>query len=231
MSKIELTALEKSPAGKTTHKSVSINLPNGVGLAVVPIPGTTIMMGQFEVTHSQWEAVMGKKSPFFTDYGRPVTNVSWFDCRRFIEKLDELPASKQSGLTFRLPTEWEWELSCRAGAKGRYCRLADGTEITSRTLGKVAWFNRNSSEMTHSIAEKTSNAFGLYDMLGNVWEWTQSTQKTSEGECVVCRGGSFFSSSQDCSANSRLLIPSNYSDGEHGFRLVASAAESTAWTA
>ena len=72
---------------------------------------------------------------------------------------------------FRLPTSSEWELACRAGSKKRFTRLADGREIVRETLDDVAWYGDNSGGRHHPVGEKLPNAFGLYDVLGNVWEY------------------------------------------------------------
>ena len=87
--------------------------------------------------------------------------------------LNSMPEVKKSGLTFRLPTEKEWEYACRAASTGDYCKLADGTEITKGTLGDVAWYEDNSGKKTHPVGQKKPNAFGLHDMHGNVLEWCE----------------------------------------------------------
>ena len=185
---------------------------------MVPIPGKNFKMGKTEVTQAQWEAVMGENPSRFKGADNPVEFVSWDDCQAFLKKLNALPAVKESGLTFRLPTDEEWEYACRAGATGDYCRLADGTEITADTLGQVAWFKDNSDETTHPVGQKEPNAFGLYDMHGNVWEWTES----ADGEFRVDRGGSWFLPAGYCESSFRCWdSPGGRGDGL-GFRLCAS---------
>ena len=93
----------------------TLSLPGGVELAMVPIPGKGHSMGRFLVTQAQWEAVMGENPAKFNGAENPVENVSWDDCREFLEKLNALPAAKASGLVFRLPTAEESEFACRAG--------------------------------------------------------------------------------------------------------------------
>ena len=177
---------------------MTIALPRGVEFAMVRIPGKDYWMGKFQVTQAQWEAVMGENpseweavmgvNPSeFEGAENPVENVSWDDCQEFLEKLNAQPAAKASGLVFRLPEEDEWEYACRAGAEGDYCKLADGTEIEEETLDEVAWFSDNSDGTTHPVGRKKPNAFGLYDMHGNVEEWTA----TADGENRVTRGGSW----------------------------------------
>ena len=190
---------------------------------MVPIPGQDFLMGKYEVTQAQWEAVMGENPSKFKGADHPVENVSWYDCQAFLEKLNAHPAARASGLVFRLPSEEEWETACRAGSTNAYCRLADGTEITEATLGRVAWYDDNAwtrprwlarflafaerlvdrvrevdwSETTRShklVGRKEPNAWGLHDMHGNVWEWTE----TADGVFRVNRGGGWGDSAGLC---------------------------------
>jgi formylglycine-generating enzyme len=121
-------------------------------------------IGKFEVTQQQWEKVMGKNPSFFNrervggDTGKhPVENITWKDTQRFLEKLNAL--DKQ--YSYRLPTEFEWEYAARAGAEG-----------------DISWADISAAAVlsgTHPspVGQKKPNAWGLYDMLGNVWEWVQ----------------------------------------------------------
>ncbi len=188
---------------------------------MVQVPGKGYKMGKTEVTQIQWKAVMGEKSCAFMGADNPVENVSWNDCHEFLEKLNALPAVKESGLVFRLPTEKEWEFACRAGATGDYCKLADGTEITRKSLGEVAWYGGNSGGKTHPVGQKKPNAFGLHDMHGNVSEWCEDLYKDGES-CRVGRGGSFFSDSWVCTVGGRSSGSPDDRYMTHGFRLAAS---------
>ena len=181
---------------------------------MVQIPGEDYKMGKFEVTQAQWEEVMHENPSKFKNPDNPVENVSWDDCHAFLKKLNALPAVKQSGLMFRLPTDEEWEYACRAGATGDYCLRADGTEITSDTLDEVAWFD---GERTHPVGQKKPNAFGLYDMHGNVKEWTA----TSDGECRVNRGGGGGSLARACRSSARDGDKPSYRSHRLGLRLCA----------
>ena len=188
---------------------------------MVSIPGQHFLVGKFQVTQAQWEAVMETTPSEHEGDDLPVENVSWDDCQAFLKKLNALPSVKDSGLKFRLPTEEEWEYACRAGATGDYCRLVDGTEITETTLGQVAWFDENSGNKTQPVGQKQPNAFDLYDMHGNVWEWTS----TADGESFVARGGSWGSVAGSCESSYRRSDPTSYHFLNLGFRLCADRAK------
>ena len=119
-------------------------------------------LGKYEVTQREWKAVMGGNPSCFKKCGSesPVEWVSWWDTRKFIEKLNERESG--SGYGYRLPTEAEWEYAARAGTVGpRYGKL-----------DSIAWYGANSGGRTHPVGQKQANQWGLHDMLGNVWEWT-----------------------------------------------------------
>jgi len=119
-------------------------------------------IGQFEVTQAQWKKVMGSNPSYFKDLPNadqhPVENVSWKDAQAFIKKLNKLERGRA---TYRLPTEFEWEYAARAGA-----------------TDDIAWADIQATaqiakQTTQPVGQKLPNAWRLYDMLGNVWEWTQ----------------------------------------------------------
>ena len=147
-------------------------------------------MAKYEVTQEQWESVMGSNPSTKTKGAKlPVTDVSWADCQDFIKKLND----KTKG-GYRLPTEAEWEYACRAGTKTAY----SFGDVISKADANY------DGETIKPVGNYKPNAFGLYDMHGNVWEWcndwfadydpkdNKDPQGVSSGERKVVRGGSFF---------------------------------------
>jgi formylglycine-generating enzyme required for sulfatase activity len=120
-------------------------------------------MGVTEVTQAQWQTVMGNNPSHFKNAGpdAPVEMVSWEDAQAFIRKLNALGPGRR----YRLPSEAEWEYACRG----------DGKADPYGPVEAIAWIKENSAGSTHPVALKQPNAFGLYDMLGNVSEWCQDT--------------------------------------------------------
>jgi formylglycine-generating enzyme required for sulfatase activity len=130
-------------------------------------------LGVTEVTQGQYEKVLGTNPLYFkkrvirkSDSSMyPVERVCWEEAVQFCKKLSDLPEEKKAGRVYRLPTEAEWEYACRAGSKTAYS-FGEGSQL----LGDYAWFNDNSNGQTHPVGEKKANAWGLYDLHGNVWE-------------------------------------------------------------
>lgn len=153
-------------------------------------------LGKTEVTQEQWVAVMGSNPSQFKGRSNPVERVSWNDVQTFTTRLN----AKEGTTRYRLPTEAEWEYAVRAGTTGKY-----GFGDDEGQLGTYAWFGDNSGNKTHPVAQLHPNAWGLYDMHGNVWEWVQdwyggqyyaSSPSTdprgpSSGSGRVLRGGSW----------------------------------------
>ncbi|MFW6457425.1 MAG: formylglycine-generating enzyme family protein, partial [Planctomycetota bacterium] len=126
-----------------------------------------------EVTQYQWVQVMGENPSHFRDESHlqyPVENVSWESVQNYIEDLN----ASQNEVRYRLPTEAEWEYACRAGTSTPFYDTSietKGKRGYSKALDTIAWHHRNSDNTTHPVATKKPNAWGLYDMHGNVWEW------------------------------------------------------------
>jgi formylglycine-generating enzyme required for sulfatase activity len=238
-------------------------ITNSIGMKLVLIPKGTFMMGSpesdvnrqknetqhevtiskdfylgvHEVTQAQYEKVIGKNPSHFQgavvsneNADIPVENVSWDDAVEFCKKLSDLPEEKKAGRVYRLPTEAEWEYACRAGSKTAY-----SFDDEEGLLPEYGWFKRNSSNRTHTVGLLESNAWGLYDMHGNVWEWcsdwygeypkgaVSDPTGPCEGSFRVFRGGSWGSEAADCrSASRRWNVPS-IRGGYLGFRVALSS--------
>ena len=125
----------------------------------------SFLMGKTEVTQGQWKAVMGSNPSRFSQCGEdcPVEQVSWNDAQAFIGKLNQ-----KTGLAYRLPSEAEWEYAARAGSTTDW---SHGNEAPR--LADFAWYSVNSGSKSQAVAQKRPNAFGLFDMHGNVWEWVE----------------------------------------------------------
>jgi len=172
-----------------------------------------------EVTQGQWKAVMGSNPSHFKNCGDdcPVEDVSWNDCKEFIRRLNQ----KEGAGKYRLPTEAEWEYACRAGSAGAY----------AGDLDSMGWYDRNSDERTHPAGQKKANAWGLYDMHGNVWEWCKDRygdypsgsvtdpKGPSSGAYRVFRGGSWYLFSSFCRSAKRRYHSPDLREGLLGFRL------------
>jgi len=189
---------------------------------------SSFYMGKYEVTQAQWRAIallpkvkiaLNSDPSRFEGDDLPVEQVSWEEAVEFCERL-----SRETGKTYRLPTEAEWEYACRAGTTGPY----------AGNLDSMAWYVGNSGSKTRAVGTKQANGFGLYDMQGNVWEWcmdwysdnyynrSPSTDPVgpSTGSVRVNRGGGWYSSAQSCRSAFRS---ENAPDARYinlGFRLV-----------
>jgi formylglycine-generating enzyme required for sulfatase activity len=223
-------------------------LRNSMGMELKLLPAGTFTMGQAggvsdetphqvtltkpfylgvtEVTNAQWQAVMGSVPSTWKEADRPVEKVSWADAMEFCRKLSALAEERQAGREYRLPTEAEWEYACRAGTKTRYCFGDD--EVG---LGDFGWFNGNAGGETHPVGGKKPNAWGLFDMHGNVFEWcsdwygeypkgvASDPQGPSGGSGRVSRGGCWVSTARSCRSAFRLRVDAAFRDDTLGFRL------------
>jgi formylglycine-generating enzyme required for sulfatase activity len=188
-------------------------------------------MQKTPITREQWTALIGDNPAAFSDGDEncPVESISWNECREFIRRLNEKTKSR-----YRLPTEAEWEYACRSGTAGPFYN----GEITEQfctqdpVLCEAAWYCANSGRKCRPVAEKKPNAWGLYDLHGNVCEWCldwygeyspepqtdPSGPNTGPGK--VIRGGSWFSNARNCRSAARFHWPPNSKSDTIGFRLV-----------
>jgi len=221
-----------------------IDLGGGVTMRLVFIPAGKFMMGEeedqhevtiskpfyvgvTEVTQAQYEAVMGTNPSDFKGATNPVETVSWNDATEFCKKLPE-----KTRQTVRLPTEAEWEYACRAGSKTGFS-FGDADE----GLGDYAWYGANGGRTTHPVGQKKPNAWGLFDMHGNVWEWcadwygdypkgaATDPQGPASGRFKFLRGGAWHSSPSHCRSASRDCDSPDYRYAiPSGFRVVVSVS-------
>jgi formylglycine-generating enzyme required for sulfatase activity len=233
-----------------------------VSLELVPIlPGTFVMgsakgypnekpahpviltqpfyMGRTEVTQEQWSRLMDGNPSRFKDRGTnlPVENLSWYAAREFTRRLTARAgmtvSQTASGpvtnrLAFALPTEAEWEYACRAGSAAEYAFGDRAGELPD-----YGWSSQNADNVTHPVAQKKPNAWGLHDMHGNVWEWaeawlgpyepgavTNPTAAASISNCVI-RGGSWSLGPDTCRSAIRVRSEANHTSPNIGLRVVA----------
>ena len=243
----------RNRAGETR----SLDLGNGVSLTLVYIPGGTFWMGSKDddpeaydyekprhqvtlpafwmgetpVTQGQYQAVMGSNpSHFQGDLHRPVELVSWNDADRFCQELSR----KLSQEIISLPSESQWEYACRGGTDTRYFFGDDAAQ-----LGNYAWYYGNSGNETHPVKQKKPNAWGLYDMHGNVWEWCadqwhdnyqgaptdgSAWLSSDESKHRLLRGGSWRSPAENCRSAYRYHLTPADRDYDGGFRVVCRAS-------
>jgi formylglycine-generating enzyme required for sulfatase activity len=201
---------------------------------------SSLYVGKYEVTQTEYQAVMGTNPSDFKGYNLPVENISWYDaveyCNRLSQREGLTPAYQISGTNvtcdwnangYRLPTEAEWEYACRAGTTTAY---NTGNTISTNT----GWYKDNSNSATHPVGQKSANVWDLYDMHGNVWEWCwdwydkySSIEQTnprgpSSGSSRVLRGGSWFIYGRDLRSAYRNYSSPFGRSNNIGFRLVRS---------
>ena len=196
-------------------------------------------LGVYEVTQALYEKVMGSNPSYFQkrvihkgdSSMYPVEYVSWEHAVEFCKKLSDLPEEKKAGRVYRLPTDAEWEYACRAGSKSAY-----SFGESSKSLGDYAWFDGNSNNQTHPVGEKKANAWGLYDMHGNVWEWcsdwygdypkgaVSDSTGPKEGSYRVYRGGSWRNDAANCQSAYRISSAPTFRHRSVGFRLALSSS-------
>ena len=243
-----LTSLASSaPSQQSGSAKLSPPIRNSIGMKLVLIPAGEFRMGaedgaddekpvhlvrisrsfylgKYPVTQAQWEAVMGTNpSRFTSEPSLPVEQVSWTDVQEFLRRLSE----KEGEKPYRLPTEAEWEYAARAGAATSYCF---GNE--SSQLGEYAWYGKNSGDRTQPVGQLKPNAWGLYDVHGNVWEWVQDWYDATyyqrspvedpggpeEGQGKVVRGGAWVNEPRGVRVSFRLRLDPGHRNDVIGFR-------------
>lgn len=241
--------------GYSTNVAVSNGKPftNSIGLAFVKIPAGAFLMGSppgeagqsgyespqhkvtltrpfylqtTEVTQDQWKRVMGTSPAQFNGCGScPVESVSWDDAQEFIRRINILEKTNK----YRLPTEAEWEYACRAGTNTAFANgpITD-TECNDPKLKEMGWFCEPNP---HPVARKKPNAWGLYDMHGNVWEWCQdwyydypdrpqtNPMGPLDGRLKMYRGGSYYDAAWSCRSAQRYWEEPKATNYLVGFRL------------
>lgn len=181
-----------------------------------PVHSVTIskafMLARTEVTQRQWQAVMGSNPSHFKGDNKPVEQVSFPMVQDFITKLNQ----KEGCSCYRLPTESEWEYAAQLG----------------KSTIEMAWHSRNSNSSTHDVASRSPDQLGLFDVLGNVWEWAGDwyapyaqqmqvdPQGPSAGQARVFRGGSWLDGASNVRSGDRLFSTPDYRRNYVGFRLL-----------
>ncbi|MEY4567006.1 MAG: Serine/threonine-protein kinase PrkC [Planctomycetota bacterium] len=186
-------------------------------------------LGIYPVQQKEYERLMGINPSHFRGDDHPVEQVCWDDAIAFIARLNSLEAEKLAGRVYRLPTEAEWEYACRAGTLTSYL-LGNTTKV----LESYAWYDRNSLSTTHPVGEKIANAWGLHDLVGNVFEWCYDWYDAyprgtitdpsgpRHGKYRVARGSSWLSDAYRSRFAYRTKYDPSYRNNFLGFRIVFS---------
>ncbi|MEW6235609.1 MAG: SUMF1/EgtB/PvdO family nonheme iron enzyme [Candidatus Omnitrophota bacterium] len=242
-----------APTQQTPIKELTIHLPQNIDMTFVYIPAGEFMMGhgknerditemrtpphkvtiyhefyigKYLVTQAQWRAIMGDNPSYFKEKpNNPVEQVTWYSCKLFIERLNQM----DKGI-FRLPSEAEWEYACRAGTTTWFYW---GDDLEYKVIDKYAWFGGNSNGTTHEVGLKEPNRWCLYDMSGNIWEWCEDdwhfdyNGAPNDGNAWisyprniirVIRGGCWAGDASVCRSSIRYNSPVD-GNNDIGFRL------------
>lgn len=219
--KIEMVMVEEGSFNLGSDKGYSNESP------VRRVQVSDFLMGRFEVTQKLWYFVMRHNPSYFSDCDNcPVERITWTDAMQFIERLNEL-----TKLHFRLPSEAEWEYAASGGRNNRKIYKYSG----SSKIDEVAWFITNAGSRTHPAGTKKSNSLGLFDMSGNVYEWTRDwmgkyrkDQKLNpkgpeKGKAKVIRGGCWHDTEEGCRVKCRVEMKPAEKNGCVGMRLAHDA--------
>ena len=231
------------------HLGIPVVTTNSVGMKLALIPPGEFMMGSdefeedekpvhkvmltrpiqlgvYEVTQEQYLSLISGHLSKWNGLSRPVDQVSWTDAVAFCALLSDLPEEKSAGRKYRLPTEAEWEYSCRAGTATVY---GFGDDVSK--LGDFAWYKENTRLGTRPVGEKLPNAWGIFDMHGNTWEWCADwkgnypqlsvvdPEGPLNGSARVSRGGHWDTSSISTRTANRGGTSPSTRFGHQGFRV------------
>lgn len=178
-----------------------------------------------EVTQDQWQRLMGSQPGWFKGANLPIENVNWIEAMEFCHRLTQMERQRgrlKKGSAYSLPSEAQWEYACRAGSTGDF----------SGEFDEMAWCSFNSGGKTHPVATRKPNAWGFFDMYGNVWEWCWDKYADSyfglavlnplgskKGPDRVIRGGGWLSSPSISRSSARLKLAPNQRRHNRGFRV------------
>ena len=225
-------------SANTKSRKLRVALPDGVWLDLIWISAGDFHCGKFPVTREQYQAVMDENpSRLALSANHPVDNVSWDNAKKFCRRLqahlarspEALGADSVSIECVGLPTEAEWECACRAGSDTVFSFGDDRGQLKD-----YGWFAKNSGNTTHAVGQLKPNAWGLYDMHGNVWEWCEDSYAadydsqsrdgdpagSSVGERRVLRGGSWNCYAKDCRSAGRRSAGPAEATANYGFRVI-----------
>ena len=202
------------------------------------------LMGKYEVTQAEWKAVMGSNPSYFKGDSLPIEEVSWYDAVEFCNKLsimeglDTCYSGSGSSIIcdwnangYRLPTEAEWEYACKSGTETDFYTgdlTNTGCTPLDANLDRAGWYCGNSDDKTHPVGGKEPNAFVLYDMHGNVWEWCwdyyikspyPNPREPANGSVHITRGGCWKYNSERLRSSTRYTVFSVLYCFGIGFRL------------
>jgi formylglycine-generating enzyme required for sulfatase activity len=255
-SKVEARLKELMPTGRVPGERIS----NSIGMQLAFIPEGEFIMGAswedevhpsdkpqhlvrltqpfyfgiHEVTQEQYQRVMDANPSRFKGKQNPVEKVTWLEAIDFCRRLSALPEERKHNRTYRLPTEAEWEYACRAGTTTRYYFGDSRSQLADH-----AWYGSNAQKTTHPVGQKSPNAWGLFDMQGNVWEWCadwfepqyydKSVLENPLGpnrptEARVMRGNCFLDADAICYSSRRGYSPPKTVSDCQGFRVVCEVA-------
>lgn len=211
---ISLAPMGAVLAGLSVGRAILGALP-----AIGPLPAVSSAAAIAKVKGKNWLKGKIKKfiSPESCEIGHyPVENVSYDDAQEFVRRL-----SKMTNIAFSLPTEDEWEYAARGGQKSQNYKYAGSDD-----LGEVAWYRDNAEGATHPVGEMAPNELGLYDMSGNVWEWTETpahsyaSDVAADGTIFIRRGGSWWHEAKNCRVSRRYASDHSKKTSGLGLRVV-----------